>query len=117
MIRIILAAWLLFTLTIQSFAQRLDIVLADFEGDDYGDWKATGEAFGKGPARGTLPNQMPVEGFEGKGLVNSYPGGDDTTGTLTSPEFKIDRKFLSFLINWFTTCSVDEGSTLVSISP
>src|SRR5437762_9115460 len=30
-------------------------VLADFEGDDYGDWKAEGEAFGKSPARGTLP--------------------------------------------------------------
>src|SRR5262249_60634944 len=26
-------------------------------------------------------------------------------------------KFLSCLISWFTTCSVEEGSTLVSISP
>ena len=25
-----------------------DIVLADFEGKDYGDWKTTGEAFGPG---------------------------------------------------------------------
>src|SRR5690348_7598504 len=79
-------------------AQRPDVVLADFEADSYGDWKVAGEAFGKGPARGTLANQMPVEGFQGKGLVNSFAGGDDSTGTLTSPEFKIDRKFLSFLI-------------------
>ena len=28
-----------------------DLVIADFEGETYGDWKATGEAFGPGPAR------------------------------------------------------------------
>ena len=60
-----------------------DILLADFEGDTYGDWKTTGEAFGPGPARGTLPGQMEVTGFEGKGLVNSYYKGDASTGTLT----------------------------------
>ena len=31
------------------------IVFADFQGKDYGDWTATGEAFGTGPVRGTLP--------------------------------------------------------------
>jgi fructan beta-fructosidase len=77
---------------------RPDIVFADFEGDDYGDWKVAGTAFGKGPARGTLPGQMPVSGFKGKGLVNSFHGGDDSTGSLTSPEFTIDRRFISFLI-------------------
>jgi fructan beta-fructosidase len=77
---------------------RPDVLVADFEGNDYGDWKTTGEAFGKGPARGTLPNQMPVTGFLGKGLVNSYLGGDKTTGTLTSPPFKLERKHLNFLI-------------------
>jgi fructan beta-fructosidase len=41
---------------------------------------------------------MPVTGFLGKGLVNSYNGGDASTGTLTSPEFKIDRKYINFLI-------------------
>ena len=75
-----------------------DILIADFEGDSYGDWKVTGEAFGPGPAKGTLPSQMEVSGFEGKGLVNSYYKGDDTTGTLTSPKFKIERKYISFLI-------------------
>jgi sucrose-6-phosphate hydrolase SacC (GH32 family) len=75
-----------------------DILLADFEGKDYGDWKATGAAFGTGPARGTLPNQMPVSGYLGEGLVNSFYGGDGTEGTLTSPEFKIGRKRINFLI-------------------
>jgi fructan beta-fructosidase len=75
-----------------------DLLIADFEGDDYGAWKVTGEAFGPGPAHGTLPGQMQVDGFKGKGLVNSFYKGDGTTGTLTSPEFKIERKFISFLI-------------------
>jgi fructan beta-fructosidase len=79
-------------------SQRADILIADFEGKDYGEWKVTGEAFGPGPAQGTLPNQQPVTGFLGKGLVNSFNGGDKPVGTLTSPEFKIERKFINFLI-------------------
>jgi fructan beta-fructosidase len=78
---------------------RPDILIADFEGDTYGKgWTTTGTAFGKGPAKGTLPNQMPVTGYLGKGLVNSYLDGDGSTGTLTSPEFKIERRYLNFLI-------------------
>lgn len=73
-------------------------VLADFEGDDYGQWKAEGEAFGKGPAKGALPNQQPVAGFRGKGLVNSFLGGDQSQGKLTSPKITIDRRFLGFLV-------------------
>lgn len=75
-----------------------DIVLADFEGKDYGDWKTTGDAFGPGPAQGTLPNQMAVTGFKGHGLANSYHGGDDSIGTLTSPSFSINRSYIGFLI-------------------
>jgi fructan beta-fructosidase len=82
-----------------SAADRPDILLADFEGEKYADgWKATGTAFGDGPAKGTLPGQMAVTGLLGKGLVNSFKGGDDATGTLTSPEFKLDRKFINVLI-------------------
>lgn len=79
-------------------AGRPDLLVADFEGSDYGAWKAEGEAFGSGPARGTLPGQMKVEGFLGKGLVNSYKGGDKPQGTLTSPPFRIERRYLRFLI-------------------
>ena len=75
-----------------------EIVIADFESETYGDWKTTGDAFGPGPARGALPGQMAVEGFKGRGLVNSFYHGDTATGTLTSPEFKLERKFLCFLI-------------------
>ncbi|KOG14363.1 glycoside hydrolase family 32 protein [Streptomyces viridochromogenes] len=73
-------------------------VLADFEGGSYGDWTTTGDAFGSAPATGTLPDQQEVSGFRGSGLVNSYLNGDTSTGTLTSPEFTIDKKHINFLI-------------------
>ena len=82
----------------QVAAPRTKIVLADFEGDSYGDWTTTGEAFGQGPAHGTLPSQQAVSGFLGKGLVNTFLGGDRPQGTLTSPAFEISRKYLNFLI-------------------
>ncbi len=79
-------------------AARDDILIADFEGETYGAWKTTGSAFGPGPARGTLPGQMEVSGFLGKGLVSSFHGGDASTGTLSSPPLEIKRPYLSFLI-------------------
>ena len=92
-------ALVLLFVTGQSFAaDRPDIVFADFEGETYGEWKVEGAAFGTGPARGSLRGQMPVEGFLGKGLVNSFNGGDGPTGKLTSPEFTVDRAFITFLI-------------------
>ena len=77
---------------------RSEKVIADFEGDTYGDWKVEGKAFGTGPARGTLSGQQDVTGFAGHGLVNSFLGGDSTTGKLTSPEFLIERDFITFKI-------------------
>lgn len=63
------------------------------------DPEPTGSAFGKSPSAGTAPNQQVVRGYIGKGLVNTYdPSGDGLTGTLTSPEFKISRKYIRFLI-------------------
>ena len=95
--------WIVFTslmtfTTVTVSAQSTPIVIADFEGSDYASWKVAGTAFGTKPASGTLPGQMPVEGFIGKGLANSFLGGDNATGTLTSPAFKIERKFITFLI-------------------
>jgi fructan beta-fructosidase len=81
-----------------AVAAEPDVLIADFESDDYGDWKVEGEAFGPGPARGTLPGQMHVSGFEGKGLVNTFFQGDGTTGTLTSPPLKIERRYINFLL-------------------
>ena len=75
-----------------------DIIVANFESNDYRDWEVTGTAFGPGPAQGTLPGQMVVTGFLGRGLVNTFYNGDASTGTLASPEFKIQRSYINFLI-------------------
>lgn len=75
-----------------------DVVIADFEGPDYGIWTVEGTAFGTGPAHGTLPGQMTVSGFIGHGLVNSFVGGDGATGKLTSPGFEITRRYINFLM-------------------
>ncbi|MGL4944456.1 MAG: glycoside hydrolase family 32 protein [Thermoguttaceae bacterium] len=76
-----------------------DIIVADFEGGAYpAGWKVEGSAFGDAPAQGSLDGQMPVAGFLGKGLVNTFRGGDDAKGKLTSTPIKIDRRYLSFLV-------------------
>ncbi|GHT35937.1 hypothetical protein FACS189427_06450 [Planctomycetales bacterium] len=76
-----------------------DIIIADFEDETYpAGWKTEGAAFGNSPAAGTFKGQMNVSGFLGKGLVNSFLGGDGTTGKLTSVPFKIERPLISFLI-------------------
>ena len=41
---------------------------------------------------------MQVSGLEGHEPVNSFFQGDATTGTLTPPPRKIDRRYLKFLI-------------------
>ncbi len=84
--------------TAPQAVSRDPLTLADFEGDSYGDWQAEGTAFGTKPAHGTLTNQNPVDGFQGQGLVNTFLGGDQPHGKLTSPEFTISRRFLSFLV-------------------
>ncbi len=83
-----------------SISQLLaqDIVIADFERETYEPWTVSGDCFGPGPAAGTLPGQMHVDGFQGKRLVNTFFKGDGTTGRLSSPEFKIERNFIAFLI-------------------
>ena len=81
-----------------SAAQPPDVLFADFEDKNYGSWKTEGTAFGSGPAAGALPGQMKVSGYVGKGLANSFYGGDDALGKLISPDFKIERNYISFLI-------------------
>ena len=79
-------------------AEQPDLVVEDFERGKFGDWTATGEAFGPGPVTGSVPGQAPVEAFQGRRFVTSRHGGDAPTGTLTSVPFKIERPYLRFLI-------------------
>jgi len=104
-----------------------DILIADFEGRSYGDWKVTGEAFGPafgpGPAKGTVPGemlaelasgvsyQMRIEGFRGRGLVSSAWKTDRAIGTLTSPAFRIQRRYITFLVG----AGMHRGETTVNL--
>lgn len=75
-------------------------VLEDFESESFGDWTATGTAFGSGPAPGAAvgTDQGGVGNYQGDRLANSFHGFDGSTGTLTSPEFTVQEDFLNFLI-------------------
>ncbi len=73
-------------------------VFADFEGESFGKWKVEGEAFGKGPRPGPTTPEQHLSGFQGKSLANSWTGSDAPRGKLTSPEFKIERPYINFLI-------------------
>ena len=73
-------------------------VIADFESPRLTGWVFTGTAFGKGPCNGKVNTEYPASGFEGKGMMSSYHGGDTSVGTLTSPKFIIRGKSITFLI-------------------
>ncbi len=82
---------------------RKNIVLADFETDDWDDWTGQGDAFKGGPfpSSAFVPHQK-VSGYSGKKLANSFNTRiepvsgqtDKLMGTLTSPKFKIERKYI-----------------------
>jgi endoglucanase Acf2 len=77
-----------------------DIDVAGFEGAEFGaGWVSTGDAFER-PATGTAAGQSTVGGYLGASLVNSFTSerGDGATGTLTSPEFTVDRDFIALMV-------------------
>jgi len=99
---------------------RPDILFADFEKESYGDWTATGTAFGSGPVEmKEIPAYQGDVGGAGKRVVNSHASapGDDVrekdghVGTLTSPAFTIRRKYIRMLIGG----GGHEGRTCVNL--
>ena len=61
-------------------------------------WKPVGKAFGTIPQTKTSGKNA-VTNFHGKGWAGSLvTGGDKLTGELHSPNFKITKRFLNFLI-------------------
>lgn len=72
--------------------------LQDFESGSFGDWTATGSAFGTAPTTGALDGQSAVTDFDGKNLANSFHGGDASTGTLTSPAFTVTSNYINFKV-------------------
>lgn len=65
---------------------------------DYGEWKATGNAFRKGPATGELLSGLEIENAGDNVVASSEIEGDGPAGSLTSPEFKISKRCIAFRI-------------------
>lgn len=85
-----------------------EIPISPFGKNDYGDWKATGAAFQKGPAREELLTRLEIENARDDVVASSEIEGDGPIGTLTSSEFKISRRYIAFRIGGgnyeFSTC-------------
>jgi fructan beta-fructosidase len=78
-----------------------DIALAKFEGEggSYGDWKVEGTGFGTEPTDRKIATKLGFRGFTAKWLTRSSSTQDaKATGRLTSPEFVIERDYISMLI-------------------
>ena len=65
-----------------------------FENTNYNNWRVSGNAFGTAPATGTIV----VSGYLGKKLINSAFDGNGSQGKLVSPDFTIQKNYISFLI-------------------
>lgn len=90
-------------------SDKPDILLADFEADSWKKtgWVAEGDAFKGGPfPRAEAAAHHDIQGHEGKRYAHSHNtraaaevnAADGLTGTLTSPAFKAERRYLSFLL-------------------
>lgn len=75
-----------------------DLRIGDSQNRTFDDWALTGTAFSKGPASGDLLSKLEIENVPGGVVASSEIDGDSPTGTLTSAEFKISRKYVSFYI-------------------
>ncbi len=68
-----------------------DQLFEDFSQPNYGNWFATGQAFGSAPRRQPAPNQ-PINNHAGETMASSFgPGTDRLTGSLTSQKFNMPK--------------------------
>lgn len=75
-----------------------DIIIDDFESGTFDKWTVEGDAFSANPTKGSHLGQQEVKDFVGAYLANSFNGGDDARGTLTSAEFTIEKNYINFLL-------------------
>jgi sucrose-6-phosphate hydrolase SacC (GH32 family) len=86
-------------LTIFPNCKADDLAIGHIGSTNFGDWTSAGTAFNSGPATSDQFAGLGIENARDNQVVSSAIDGDGPTGTLTSPEFKIARKYISFLIS------------------
>lgn len=77
------------------------VIFDDFEADSYDTSKWSfygGNAFGTGPARGSIGIQNTVTGYLGEGLINTFYDLDSSMGIMTSKEFTINHDYINMLV-------------------
>lgn len=89
---------LAYVLTIQGVSVRDDIVLTRFVNHAYDGWAQTGTAFSRGTAHDESIAKLEIAGAVSNDVVSSELEGDGPQGSLVSPEFKVQRRYLTFLI-------------------
>lgn len=89
---------LLVALLLKSFEPRADLPLTRLDAGTYGAWQRTGDAFRLGPAYGSRLVELEIRNNRDKSVISSELEGDRPTGTLTSPEFLIERRHIAFRI-------------------
>ena len=87
-----------FTSDDKPYVPPAGTTLGSFDDGTFNDWTAKGTGFGSAPATGSLPGQGAVAGWAGAGFVNSFNGGDASTGTLSSQAFIVSKTHLNFLV-------------------
>ena len=81
---------------IKPAGTRADTVIGAFEEKDWGGWTASGTAFPPAPYR--PGDNKRFAAFEGAGIAWSGRVGVESVGTLLSPAFQIQRRFINFLV-------------------
>ncbi len=89
-----------------------DQIYDAFESDGFGEWQLEGNAFGKAPVSAS-PQALNgiVKNYSNDYYVTSSHGGDRSMGQLTSPEFIIQKPYITFLISGGS----DQGETAVQL--
>jgi len=75
-----------------------DLLIDNFEGDTFGNWILEGNAFGNSPVSMERLSIWGDNRFEGNRMASSFVNGDAGTGVLKSPLFRIERRYVNFLI-------------------
>ena len=60
-------------------------------------WKVRGDAFDTTPAKTAYPGQSEISGNK-DGFINSFKGGNKSTGTMLSKKFTINKKYIKLKI-------------------